>query len=106
MNDAHQSHIIRLPLGFPSDLPSVVAEGPQDDEQFAHRQVEFIRQLFGRSEYLRAHGATTPVSDAYVSAFIALFDVLIVNAPSETQQCATQLRRVLDLVVPAPEFKG
>lgn len=100
MNDAQQSQIIRLPLGFPSDQSAVTAEGPQNDEQFARHQLEFIRQLFGRSEYLRMHGGTTHVSDAFLSMFITLLDVLIANAPSEAQQCATQLRRVLDVVLP------
>ncbi|WP_206955919.1 hypothetical protein [Trinickia acidisoli] len=99
MTDA-QRHI-RLPISFLPNQSSVVAAPPQDDEQFAVRQVEFIQQLFGRGEYLRTRSRGTPVSDAFLSAFITLLDVLAENTSAdEANQCVRQLRHVLGVAFP------
>jgi hypothetical protein len=96
MNDAHSP--IRLPLGFPEE--HTAAALPQDDEQFIARQIEFIRYVFGRSEFLHAHARATPRSDAFLSAMVTLIDVLVENDPVEGEHCVAQLRNVLDAVFP------
>ena len=98
MNDLHTP--IRLPLGFPFGHTAVAAAPPQDDEQFATCQIEFIRHLFGRSEFLHTHARVTPRSDAFLSAIVTLIDVLVENNPAEAEHCVTQLRTVLDAAFP------
>jgi hypothetical protein len=104
MHDARP--LIRLPLGFPSEQTTVVADLPHDDEQFAVRQIEFIRHVVGRSEFLRAHDQTTPLSDAFLSAIVTLLDVLVENSPDEAERCVTQLRQILDTTFPNDGIAG
>ena len=99
MQDAHSS--IRLPLGFSSEQASVAAAAPQDDQQFAACQIEFIQHLFGRSQFLQAHARITPLSDTFLSAFVTLIDVLVANDPAEAEHCVMQLRQILDATFPA-----
>ncbi|WP_175891600.1 hypothetical protein [Burkholderia cepacia] len=98
MNDAHSP--IRLPLGFPCGHTAIAAAAPQNDEQFTACQIEFIRYLYGRSEFLRAHGRTMPRSDAFLSAIVTLIDVLVENDPAEAGHCTALLRTVLDAAFP------
>jgi hypothetical protein len=84
---------VRLPH-MPASLKLLtVASEPIDDDQFSARQIEFIRQLFGYSAYLREHARTTPVSDAFLPAFVMLLEVMELNSALEARQCAAQLPR-------------
>jgi hypothetical protein len=91
---------IRLPIHLFARRPLVLVSEAHDDEQFAAHEVEFVRHLFGRCAYLREHSRPTPVSDAFLSVFVDLIDILEANAPSEARQCATQLRQVIQVVFP------
>ncbi|WP_157659621.1 hypothetical protein [Burkholderia ubonensis] len=97
---------IRLPLGFPSKHAAVVAAPPQNDEQFTASEIEFIRHLFGRSQFLRAHARATPLSDSFLAAIVTLIDVLVENEPTEAEHCAAQLRKILDAVLPSAGGPG
>jgi hypothetical protein len=91
---------IRLPIHMFTGRPSILISEAHDDEQFAAHEVEFVRHLFGRCAYLREHSRTTPVSDAFLSVFVNLIDILEANAPSEARKCVTQLRQVIKVVFP------
>lgn len=93
---------IRLPSAL-SDAPLLVLPPPLDDDEFAAHQVEFIQRVFGYCEFLRAHSRETPVSDAFLAAFVNLFDVMNINAPEDARRCAAQLRDILRVVFPGPD---
>jgi len=90
---------IRLPSAL-SDAPLVVLPPSIDDDEFAAHQVEFIRRVFGYCEFLRAHSRETPVSDAFLAAFVNLFEVVNTNAPEDARRCAAQLQEILRVVFP------
>ncbi|CAE6734387.1 hypothetical protein R69927_02271 [Paraburkholderia domus] len=96
---------VRLPHTLTADKPSIVASGSIDDDQFAARQVEFVRHLFGYCTYLHEHARTTPVSDAFLAVFVMLLEVLELNAPIEARQCATQLARIMQVTFPGLEVE-
>ncbi|OXC76077.1 hypothetical protein BSU04_23710 [Caballeronia sordidicola] len=90
---------IRLPSAL-SDAPLVVLPPSLDDDEFAAHQVEFIRRVFGYCEFLRAHSRETPVSDAFLAAFVNLFEAMNTNAPEDARRCAKQLQEILRVVFP------
>jgi hypothetical protein len=90
---------IRLPYAL-SDRPLAVIPPSLDDDQFAAQQVEFIKHVFGYCAYLREHSRETPVSDAFLSVFVNLFDAMDANAPGDARRCAGQFLKILRVVVP------
>jgi hypothetical protein len=90
---------IRLPSAL-SDAPLVVLPPSLDDDEFAAHQVEFIQRVFGYCEFLRARSRETPVSDAFLAAFVNLFEVVNTNAPEDARRCAGQLQEILRVVFP------
>jgi hypothetical protein len=93
---------IRLPSAL-SDAPLLVLPPSLDDDEFAAHQVEFIQRVFGYCEFLRAHSRETPVSDAFLAAFVNLFEVMHTNAPEDAHRCAAQLQEILRVVFPGLE---
>ena len=97
MNDS--TLYIRLPSAL-SEGPLVVALKPLDDDEFAAHQVEFIQHVFGYCAFLRAHSRETPISDAFLAAFVNLIEVVNTNAPDDARRCAAQLQTILGVVFP------
>lgn len=96
---------VRLPHTLTFDKSSIVASGSIDDDQFAARQIEFVRHLFGYCTYLREHARATPVSDAFLAVFVMLLEVLELNAPIEARQCAKQLAQIMQVTFPDLEVE-
>lgn len=90
---------VRLPHTLTSDKPTI-ASVPIDEDQFAARQIDFVRHLFGYCAYLREHDRTTPVSDAFLPVFVMLLEVLELNSPLEARQCAVQLSQIIAVTFP------
>jgi hypothetical protein len=91
---------VRLPSAL-SDRALTVISPPLDDEEIAAHQVEFIKHVFGYCAYLREHSRETPVSDAFLSVFVNLFEVMDANAPDDARRCATQLHGIFRIVIPS-----
>jgi len=87
-----------------SNIQSVLASDPLDDDEFVAHQVEFIQKAFGHASFLRSCGRDTPVSDAFLTAFVQLLEVIEVNAPAEAQYCRTQLSLILQQVLSKPDI--
>jgi len=96
---------IRLPSAL-SAAALVVLPPSLDDDEFAAHQVEFIQRVFGYCEFLRAHSRETPVSDAFLAAFVNLFEVMNTNAPEDAHRCAAQLQQILHVVFPGLDSNG
>jgi hypothetical protein len=90
---------IRLPSAL-SGKPLAVVSPSLDDDQFAAHQVEFIRHVFGYCAYLRERSRETPMSDAFLSVFVNLFDAMDANAPDDARRCAGQLLKIFRVVIP------
>lgn len=95
---------VRLPHAPVADVSLTIASESIDSAQFAARQVEFIRHLFGHTAYLREHARATPVSDAFLPVFVTLLEVLQLNAPDESRQCAAQLIQIMKVNFPDLDF--
>lgn len=98
------SSYVRLPAGL-SDRHLTVVTSALDDE-FAAQQIEFIRHVFGYRAFLREHERETPVSDAFLSVFVNLFEAIDANVPEDARRCATQLIDVLQVVFPGFDCDG
>lgn len=98
MSDDPPSYV-RLPYAL-SNRPLAVTSPLLDDDEFAAHQVEFIKHVFGYCAYLREHSRETPVSDAFLSVFVNLFETLDANAPDDARRCAGQLLEIFRVVVP------
>lgn len=96
---------VRLPFSL-SDRPLAVIPASLDDDEFAAHQVEFIKHVFGYCAYLREHRRETPVSDAFLSVFVNLFEAMDANAPGDARRCAGQLLKVFRVVVPGFDGEG
>jgi hypothetical protein len=96
---------IRLPPAL-SDKRLTVVPTPIDDDEFAARQVEFVRQVFSYCAHLREHDRETPVSDAFLAVFVNLFEAMDTNAPDDARRCALQLREVFRVVFPELDVHG
>ncbi|WP_208866305.1 hypothetical protein [Paraburkholderia lacunae] len=90
---------LRLPSAL-SNRPLAVISPSLDDDQFAAHQVEFIKHVFGYCTYLREHSRETPMSDAFLSVFVNLFDAMDANAPDDARRCAGQLLKIFRVVIP------
>lgn len=97
---------VRLPQTLAADRPLTVASDPIDDDQFAARQVEFVRHVFGYCALLRESGRKTPTADAFLSVFVMLLEVIELNAPVEARQCAEQLVKIVQVVFPDLQVKA
>jgi hypothetical protein len=95
---------VQLPHAPAADVSLIIASEAIDSAQFAARQVEFIRHVFGYIAYLREQARETPVSDAFLPAFVTLLEVLQLNAPVEADQCAAQLIRIMKVTFPDLDF--
>lgn len=96
---------IKLPAGL-SDRNLTLVPESLDDDQFAARQIEFVRHVFGYCSFLSDHERETPVSDAFLTVFVNLFDVMDSNAPDDARRCAGQLMKVLQVIFPDIERDG
>lgn len=86
-----------LPHSLASTQGVLVPSGPIDDNQFAARELEFVRHLFGYSEYLRECSREMPVSDAFLPVIVMLLEILELNAPLEASHCVGQLKQILEV---------
>jgi hypothetical protein len=91
---------VRLPHTLGADKPLVLADTRLTDEQFIERQREFVQHLFGHCAFLRERSREMPVSDAFLSVFVMLFEVLDLNAPEQSRYCATQLHQIMQVLFP------
>lgn len=100
MND--QPFYIRLPDTF-SSIPQILASKSIDSDELIVHEIEFIQKIFGYASFLRASGRETPLSDAVLTVFIQLFDVLNANSPEEAEHCTSQLALILQQVFSKPK---
>ena len=100
MND--RASYIRLPSSL-SDRPLLVLPQSLNDDEFVAHQIEFIQRIFGYGTFLGSAGRETPVSDAFLAAFVNLLDVMEANAPDDARRCADQLRGILKVIFPEAE---
>ena len=91
---------IRLPVALHALASDAIVSDALDGEQFAARQVEFIKDLFGYVAYLRERSRATPVADAFLATFVNLLEALELNAPGEAQACAVQLQQIIPVIFP------
>ena len=99
------SSYVRLPAGL-SDRHLTVVPLALDDDEFAAQQIEFIKHVFGYCAYLREHARETPVSDAFLTVFVNLFEAIDANAPEDARRCSSQLIGILRAVFPAFDCDG
>lgn len=90
---------VRLPAAL-SDKRLAVVPPSIDDDEFAAQQIEFIRQVFSYGAYLREHKRETPVSDAFLTAFVNLVEAMDTNAPGDARRCVAQLQDIFRVVFP------
>jgi hypothetical protein len=97
---------VRLPHTLSTNELLTVPTEPLHDDQFAACEREFVRHLFGYSEYLRQRACETPVSDAFLSVFVMLLEVLNLNAPPEARRCVSQLKQILQVTLKLTRKNG
>ena len=91
---------VTLPHTLVARQAVAIPAGPLDEGQFAAHELEFVRCLFGYSEYLRTGSRETPVSDAFLSVLVMLLETIDLNAPLEARRCAAQLKQIVDVMFP------
>ncbi|MGF6768060.1 hypothetical protein P3T18_000530 [Paraburkholderia sp. GAS199] len=91
---------VRLPHTLAARQTLIVPSEPLDDSQFAAHELEFVRKLFGYSEFLRKCARETPVSDAFLPVLVMLLEVIDLNAPHEARRCVSQLKQILEVTFP------
>ena len=100
-----EASYVKLPPGL-SDHSLTLVPSSLDEDEFVAHQVEFVRHIFGYCAYLAEHGRETAVSDAFLSVFVNLFDVMDSNVPCDARLCAGQLMKVLYAIFPDVEMNG
>ncbi|WP_414447056.1 hypothetical protein AB4851_10035 [Burkholderia sp. 22PA0099] len=73
---------------------------PITDDEFSASQVDFIHNVFAYAEHLREHGRSTPLSDAFLGAFVGLLEVIDMNSREDAVRCTSQFREIVALLVP------
>ena len=94
----HLTSYVRLPPLRTSEETLTIASEPIDENQFAARQIEFVRHLFGYRAYLREQTRATPTSDAFLPVLVMLLETLELNSPVEARQCVAQLTQIMPVI--------
>ncbi|MCA8171556.1 MULTISPECIES: hypothetical protein [Burkholderia] len=89
----------RLPASLSRQALAAIP-APIGDDDFSTAQIEFMQQVFAYAEHLRVAGRPTPLSDAFLGAFVGLFEVIDMNSREDALRCAWQFREIVTLLVP------
>ncbi|MBJ9679014.1 MULTISPECIES: hypothetical protein [Burkholderia] len=77
-----------------------IVPAPIDDEAFAAHLVDFSRYVFAHAEHLRVYQRTTPLSEAFLGAFVGLLEIVEMNSPEDATRCMARFREIV--ATPAP----
>lgn len=94
---------VALPHTLAAKQAVTIPSGPIDDAQFAAHELEFVRHLFGYSDFLRNCSRETPVSDAFLPVLVMLLEIIDLNAPLEARRCVGHLKQILEITFPDVE---
>ncbi|WP_414449833.1 hypothetical protein AB4851_28925 [Burkholderia sp. 22PA0099] len=89
----------RLPASLSQQTVAAVP-APITDDEFSASQLDFVRDVFAYAAHLREHGRPTPLSDAFLGAFVGLLEAIDMNSREDTLRCTSQFREIVTLLMP------